>query len=178
MTGGTLMGYRKVLNLFCSDIRERISLLQTTLNVESLPLFVTHVHAIKSAAAAIGAAEISTEAALLEAAGIAGNMAVFEEHISGFMEHLEKLEKNLEINTISALNSPKICGEESRKGDTFHELIGALKSHNTYDIDRILEELIQKSPDDKTKDALEKISDQVLMAEFDNALELANELLD
>ena len=40
------------------------------------------------------------------------------------------------------------------------------------------EELNQQTMDSKTKEALEQISDEVLMAEYDKALEIINSLLE
>jgi hypothetical protein len=59
-----------------------------------------------------------------------------------------------------------------------HELETALKSQNASDIDRLLEELNAQPLDSKTADSLEKISDDVLMAEFDKAEESIRLLLD
>ena len=58
------------------------------------------------------------------------------------------------------------------------ELAAALKSQKAPDIDQILEELNQKPLDSKTKKALEKIADDVLMAEYDSALKTIQELAD
>jgi SOS-response transcriptional repressor LexA len=57
-----------------------------------------------------------------------------------------------------------------------HELAAALQSQKADSIDRILEELKQRPLDSKTKEALEKISDHVLMTEFDSALKIVGEL--
>jgi hypothetical protein len=51
-----------------------------------------------------------------------------------------------------------------------HELVAALKSQNSTEIDRLLDELSKKQLDVKTKETIEQISDQVLMADFDGAL--------
>jgi CheY-like chemotaxis protein len=72
MTGGTIAGYRKVLAQFYKDAQERLALLQEPPDETALPVFVTQVHALKSASATIGAAEVSAEAAALEAAGRPG----------------------------------------------------------------------------------------------------------
>ncbi|MDR2740260.1 MAG: response regulator, partial [Treponema sp.] len=59
MTGGTVAGYRKVLAQFRKDAQERLALLQEPPEPGALPLFVTQAHALKSASASLGAAEVS-----------------------------------------------------------------------------------------------------------------------
>ena len=58
------------------------------------------------------------------------------------------------------------------------ELASALESQKAETIDRILDELSQQALDPKTHEALEKISDDVLMTEFDKALETVHTLLE
>jgi len=56
------------------------------------------------------------------------------------------------------------------------ELTTALKNQNTADIDHIIADLNEMQIDAKTKEILEKISDEVLMTEFDKALKIIKEL--
>jgi hypothetical protein len=58
-----------------------------------------------------------------------------------------------------------------------HELATALESKNAGDIDRILEGFGVQALDAETKEAIEKISDDVLMTEFDSAAEIVRSLL-
>jgi len=70
-------------------------MLQTMPETDALPLFVTQVHALKSASASIGAAEVSAWAGKIEAAGKAGNLTFIGKNLSGFAETLAKLIKNI-----------------------------------------------------------------------------------
>ena len=178
MTGGTLISYKQVLSLFCKDAQERLPSLQKTPEMDALLAFTTNVHALKSAAASIGAKDISESAAELEAAGKATDMTFIREHLPVFAQRLTELIIN--IDKALKYKEPENTSASSPRADyssLFKELASALKSQHSADIDRILEELNQKTPDSKTKAALEKISDDVLMTEFDSAVKTIEELL-
>jgi CheY-like chemotaxis protein len=185
MTGGTVAGYKTILSIFRKDAEERLPLLRRIATQNPLPqelsVFVTQVHALKSVSASIGAAGISAEAAGLEAAGKIGDMAVIRKSLPGFIERLAEL--------ADAINVALSIGEELPMGEPgpqtavdqttplFHELAEALKSMKTSDIDRILEELTPLAMDSKTREALDSISNHVLMFEFDKAQETVETLL-
>jgi hypothetical protein len=81
-----------------------------------------------------------------------------------------------------ALKSDTAATNETLATDSFislfRELDSALKSQKADDIDRILEELIKQPFDTEIKTTLERISDEVLMAEYDKAGEILAALLD
>ncbi|MDR2477235.1 MAG: response regulator [Treponema sp.] len=175
-TGGTVAGYRQVLAIFSKDVQERLPLLQKEPPPESLPLFTTQVHALKSAAASIGASAISAEAARLEAAGKSGDIALIRETLDGFAQRLAELARSIR----AALGESAAAGDQSGRtglGPLFGELAGAVQAQKTEAIDRLLEELGRQPLDSNTRETLEQISNQVLIAEFDSALLLIKEVL-
>jgi CheY-like chemotaxis protein len=189
MTGGTVAAYTKVLSLLCKDIEDRLPLLQKALDgnlplSDILPAFVTHVHALKSALASIGAQNISSLAAGLEAVGKAGDIDFIRESLPDFIEQLLVLGKNIG----DALEPDKLEYQDVHQGGNaappvpipqplFQELAGALKSQKISEIKRILNTLNQQAQDSRLKEILEQISDQVLMTEFDRAVEIVEELI-
>jgi HPt (histidine-containing phosphotransfer) domain-containing protein len=90
MTGVTEEGYFLVLSAFYNDAQERLKNIDKSLKEGALSEFVVHVHAIKSASAAIGAEELSAEARSLEMAGKNGDTAYIDENLSAFLKHLEE----------------------------------------------------------------------------------------
>ena len=101
MIGGSLEIYRQALSIFSNDIEERLPYLKTFPDAEAnFTKFTTNVHALKSAAASLGAAEISTEAARLEDAGKDKDTIFMQENLSSFTEKLSEMAKN--INTALA----------------------------------------------------------------------------
>jgi signal transduction histidine kinase/DNA-binding NarL/FixJ family response regulator len=122
LTGGTLPLYKEILIMFHQDALDRLRLFRNFLSDDNfennLAEIVTQTHALKSAAASIGAAEISAKAAALEAAGksaLAGSakdiMAV-REALPGFVDQLTVLLERVEIALNSGANGEK--GRDSR----------------------------------------------------------------
>jgi len=188
LTGGTVTAYKQVLSIFSKDAEDRLHLLEKTQEADlpladTLPTFITQVHALKSASASLGAVEVSAEAAALEAAGKAGDIASIKKQLPVFVELLTVLVKNIrealepgkpeyqDVPQGAAPSLPIPCPE------LFKELAEALKSQNVSEIGRILLELNQKALNPKTSETVKKISDDVLMAEFGNALKNIEELL-
>jgi CheY-like chemotaxis protein len=188
MTGGTMELYREVIGLFRKDAEERLPLLHNVLQHDvpdtgELPAFITRVHALKSASASVGAATISAKAAELEAAGKAAGIVFIRENLPAFAKDLAELVEGIRAweNAEKEESPPK--GEQDHNNAVaviplLQELAAALETENAGDIDRILEKLNGQSLNTKTKEALEKISDNVLMAEFDSAVEIVRSLLD
>jgi signal transduction histidine kinase/CheY-like chemotaxis protein/HPt (histidine-containing phosphotransfer) domain-containing protein len=187
MTGGTEEGYRTILSAFRKDAEERLPLLQTAPDMDNLPKLITQIHALKSASATIGATGVSAQAEKLEAAGRAKDLVFIRENLIFFAESLAELAKN--IRTV--LEPPFLeTGSETNTGETsvsdtvsleaaslLSDLENALVTHKaSSDIIHILDELDKKPLDQKTKETLERISFQVLMTEFDNAIQTVKEL--
>jgi signal transduction histidine kinase/CheY-like chemotaxis protein len=206
MTGGTVAAYRQVLSLFRTDAQDRLLLLQKALEAvclpsadnmlltDTLPALVIHIHALKSASASLGAGDISAKAAALEAAGKAADMVFIREHLPAFAQQLAELIKEIDAaletdknsaditNDSTAGQAAQAAGDETASDTAalvslLCDLKSALRAQKSAEIDRILEELMRQTVDSGVKAALEKISDEVLMTEFDRALKIVDSLL-
>jgi HPt (histidine-containing phosphotransfer) domain-containing protein len=209
MTGGTTEGYRQVLSMFRKDAEERVQkfrfFLYESMNNGKFPekhlaSFITQIHALKSASAAIGAAETSDRADKLEGAAKNTELTFIQDNLTDFVEHLAELLKN--IRSVLDLGQEKAAAKsgghgllgqifgkigaekhQSAKVDTseyfplFTKLAEALGSKNVTDADRILDELNKMPFDLKTKEIVEHISDQILMTEFESAIKTIKELI-
>jgi len=178
MTGGTVPNYRMVLSLFRKDAEDRLPLLKTTPDTGSLPAFNTCVHALKSASGSIGAKELSEQAQKLEEAGKAGDLAFVEKNLDAFVEQLTELVKDIKACETSLGNpvlSAEVTGTDAQP--LLRELASALQTRKAEEVDAVLYKLSKVQLDAKTKMALEQISDEVLMAEFDNALKIIQDIL-
>jgi HPt (histidine-containing phosphotransfer) domain-containing protein len=181
MTGGKLDTYRQVLSIFSEDAEKRLPLLQTVPEADALPAFVTQVHALKSASASIGAAEVSAVAAGLEAVGKAGDTAFIVKQLPYFAGLLTKLVAGIRDWEKAMNDSEKPVAADRLDHETvtplLRELAAALKSQKADDIDRVLDHLMAQSLDVGIKTAVERISDEVLMAEYDKAVEILDSVL-
>ncbi|MDR2734584.1 MAG: response regulator [Spirochaetota bacterium] len=182
-TSGTLAGYRKVLSIFCKESDKRLAYFRDTpLTTESLSSYTIHIHALKSAMASIGALELSSEAARLEAAGMTGELTTVQKGLPLFTECLTNLLREIQAWELSLDESDsQEVGKQDGGSAEFLPLLGdllaALKSRNASDIDRILEEIDGKNPTAKIKEVFEAVSDQVLLADFASAAKIAEEFL-
>jgi CheY-like chemotaxis protein len=188
MTGGTEAGYRKVLARFCKDALERLPVFaafpaeRPDGDNDRLSIFTAQVHAIKSAAGTIGAAEVSAEAAVLEAAGKAGDLKTIGETLPGFHGRLtglvrgieEALEEKREERT-DAL--PPNGGENGIIAETLSALRTVLEAKNMKEIDRLLAELEKAAVNTETRERIDAVSDQVLMGEYVEAIDFIDDTL-
>jgi signal transduction histidine kinase/CheY-like chemotaxis protein/HPt (histidine-containing phosphotransfer) domain-containing protein len=95
MLRGSMTAYKKILIMFCKDVSERLPQLQKMPEADTLQAFIIQVHSLKSVSASIGAQEVSSHAAGLEAAGKAADMIFIREHLPGFTVQLSELVKNI-----------------------------------------------------------------------------------
>jgi HPt (histidine-containing phosphotransfer) domain-containing protein len=178
MIGGAESAYREVLERYCRDVEERLPSLSSLPSPEDMPSFVIHVHALKSASASIGAEALSAQAQLLENAGRVNDLEVIREHLPTFRHDLPILtaqisaalhpnEKSKEESdtTVSALNL-----------ETLRQLGSALEQRDVWNIDLLLNKLLTEALNHE-KHILSQISECVLISEFEEAVDLLDNLL-
>ncbi|MDR3256025.1 MAG: response regulator [Synergistaceae bacterium] len=180
MTGGADANYRSVLELYCRDAASRMGFLELAHAERDLKNFTTQVHALKSASASVGAAEISQEAASLEDAGHRGDMEFISGHLAGFREALFILTGNIR----AALTPDESgVGAESEGKITIMDrpallrLKASLEAEDIGAVDGILDEFTRRSFSAEIKHKLSDISDYVLLSEFNEAAGVVDGLL-
>jgi HPt (histidine-containing phosphotransfer) domain-containing protein len=174
MTGGTLTGYIYVLSSFHKDVLERLPHLAAPPAEKDFTNFTTPVHALKSAAATIGATELSKTAAELEAAGKAGDINVIQKNLPGFYKHLNEtaemigaaLASKTAIPDAGSGGAPLLNLSDAGVRGLFAELKTALDAKDMETIDRATGELADKGLDQETRETLDAVSDLLLMAKF------------
>jgi CheY-like chemotaxis protein len=185
MTGGSLANYKSVLELFCRDADARVEFLNLPHAESDVKNFTTQVHALKSASASVGAADLSGKAASLEGACHRGDMEFISEWIDDFRENLSSLVARVRESLVVDETSP--CderygetGKVSVVGDVIQcvaRLNDALRAEDVGTIDALLAELSGLRVDKSTSVALSDISDMVLTAEFSEAVRAADALI-
>jgi len=179
-TGGTVENYFAVLTMYRTDAEERLSILKNIPDAASLSLFTTHVHALKSASASIGADNVSIKAAELEAAARAADFRLIGDKLNDFTADLEYLING--IHKIITLHNEQLAQTlDKNASSNFEPLLQELKSalvsnKASSDIFIILDELNKIPLDLKTREVTEKIAFQVLMNEYNEALKIIDEL--
>ena len=179
MTGRTTAGYRQVLALFRKDAEKRLGMLLEAPDEDGLSDFTTHVHALKSASASLGALGLSHDAERLEAAGKAGDLAFIRQELPNFAASLKELIAAIgtALDAAGKEKSAAVPQDSAVPVSLLLKLKEALISQKANLIDETLGELDRQTSDPATRESLEKISDHVLMAEFKEALKLLQTLI-
>jgi CheY-like chemotaxis protein len=169
MTGGTERGYIEVLELFCRDADKRLEILQNTPDEAGMPLFVTQVHALKSASASIGAQGVSGTAQELENAGNAGDIAAIAQKLAAFRESLVRLLENIRA---VLPKTEKSDNTQSIDKAALLRLKTAIEAEDYKTAESILDG-INGAP----REALSDISDYLLTSEYTKAIDEIDNLL-
>jgi HPt (histidine-containing phosphotransfer) domain-containing protein len=181
MTGGTPEAYCAVLEVYCRDVEDRLKTLAAftagTFPREEFPVFVSQVHALKSASASIGAAVLSVTAAELEAAGRREDREFIQKGLEEFCRSL-----GAAAARISAVlrNRAPVRDRNAGPGEAqklFLDLKAALEAENIEKIDRCIGDLDTLPLSGPLRKACEDISGSVLISEFPAAIAVIDKLL-
>ncbi|GHU66687.1 hypothetical protein FACS189447_08050 [Spirochaetia bacterium] len=187
MAGGSEKNYRNVLISFCRDTRKRLALLRKGVDSEDLDIkqFTIIVHALKSAAAIIGAEEESAAAARFENAGRVEDRDYIQQELPVFCDRLEELAENIryalhpepEEEKADAAETILFSEEDLVFRPLLRKLQEALEKQIVEDIDRTIDELEAKVQNPHLLKAIQALSDQVLTGDFMEAAEKIRGLL-
>jgi HPt (histidine-containing phosphotransfer) domain-containing protein len=172
--GGSKATYRSLLGVFVHDVNQRLALLEEP-RPDNLKAFTTHVHALKSALANIGALTLSKSSASLEAAGHREDISFIAEHLDSFRTELSSLNTRIEraISTTS-LHAVKQEAEDLRWNQEIARLKAALEAE---DIDGINESIMALRslpllPDGERYALVSNVTELILVSEFGQALQM------
>jgi len=141
-SGGSALGYLEILKVFHKDATKKTEELSRCSESNNISLYTTYVHALKSACANIGAAKLSEEAKILEAAGIKGDDKFIAKNHENFLTGLKKLLANIDmvISSDTEKSNEKTIDTDAAK-DLLIKLKTALKNFDTAAIDEASLEL-------------------------------------
>ncbi|GHV18460.1 hypothetical protein AGMMS49959_00260 [Planctomycetales bacterium] len=105
-SGGKPAFYLDVLTIYAEDAQERLTKLPPPATDAEWKSFITHVHALKSASASVGAAEISAKALALETAGRNGDAAFIQANLPAFTAELAAVAAAIDAAVPSDKSSP------------------------------------------------------------------------
>jgi CheY-like chemotaxis protein len=164
--------------IFTRDAEKAINVLDNVLqknfNTESyIQSYIINVHAMKSALANIGEAELSVTALRLEQAGREKDLKLMTAETKNFMEALQAV-----INKIKPKDDNGADIEDTQEALAYlREKLTVIKSAcDAYDkksVKNTLNELKEKTWSHKTKDLINSIADHLLHSEFDEVSSLA-----
>ena len=174
LSGGEENTYKEMLYFYCLDVEFRLEFLNYEYAESELNDFITHVHALKSASASIGAGAVSEEARALESAGKRNDMAFIREQINVFREHLADLAVRID-EALSEKMENEIRAAEVLP--LLQQLKEALLAKETIETERILSKLKAKPIEASLRKTVSVISFLVMEMEFTDAAHKLDRLL-
>ncbi len=180
LTGGTLENYLKILSTFHKDGILKLNDIKACLESNNITLYTTHVHALKSALASIGATKLSDFAKSLEFAGKNENISYIQSNNDSFMHELEILLDN--ISYIITKDNEDSDEQDSTQSsdwlkDELIKLKAALDEMDAIAADHIINGLSSKQWGRDINETIEQISQHILLCDYDDAIDLINNLL-
>jgi CheY-like chemotaxis protein len=178
MCGGAVENYKRILAIFYRDGTEKVGELKKNLATDNLPLYVTYVHALKSAAANIGANKLSEMAKALELAGNQGDMEFIQTYNAKLLLTLETLLGNIN----EAIKSDKREEHQGSVGmnllkSELAKLAEAIDSVNPRAIKEAVRSVQPFAQITGIGSAVENILQKTSVCEYDEAIAMIKELL-
>jgi PAS domain S-box-containing protein len=172
MTGGNLDLYIKTLEQFSRDSRIKIGEIQSVAESD-LSLYAIYTHAMKSALASIGAAELSEIARSLEQAGKDENRAFISSHTGSFLQELALLLEHIDT-ALGDQQRPE--GDENKLAAGLAMLEEALSNMDVRGMDSAIKELMTQKWSATVGKTLEEIYAAILVSNFEGAGEMVQGL--
>ena len=180
LSGVTVELYFDILSVFYEDGMERIDEIKKCLDSGNLSLYIIQVHALKSASANVGADKLSESAYALEMAGRRGDINFIKTNTDHFLSTLERLLNDIECLLLSQGAFGDKAGEPVDGELLASELVSLKKALGDMDageINRTVDILTNFTCGEDVKAIIKKISQHILMVEYDEAEALINTLL-
>jgi HPt (histidine-containing phosphotransfer) domain-containing protein len=157
---------------------EKIEQIRKCLETNDLPLYIIHVHALKSACAIVGADGLSETAAVLEEAGKNKNMVFIYTHTSAFLSDIEALLYKLDAVLPGGKedNQNRQINTESLKHD-LARLKTALDNFDSYEISNAVNSLEEYTKAVDIGDSIEAILQNRLIGEYEETVSLIDSLM-
>jgi CheY-like chemotaxis protein len=177
-SGENVENYKHILNIFYHDGVEKAKQIAMCLEANDLASYVIHVHALKSAAASIGADPLSEFAKALETAGKREDQAFLQTHTPTLLSDLGSL-----LNAIgTALKAEEKAGQTKATDMALlkSELIKLTEAIDKVDPHAIKEAFKNIQPftqDAEVGDVVKNILQSTLIGEYDEAVSLIETLL-
>jgi HPt (histidine-containing phosphotransfer) domain-containing protein len=181
MAGKSVDNYFKILAVFHNE-GKIISAKIRECHGKDAKLYITHVHALKSALANIGASSLSDTAKSLELAGKREDTTFIDANNDSFLKKLETLLDNIK-HAISQNNAAKSSSPLSdilieQTNEKLSSLKKSLCNMDTQTADKIINDLRDIPFDNNMQDAIEQIAQHVLLCDYDDAIDKINTLVE
>jgi CheY-like chemotaxis protein len=177
--GGSEECYLSLLEVFLNDVKHRLALLEKPTS-DTLKAFTTHVHALKSALANIGALALSESSGLLEAAGHRGDTSFIYEHLDNFRTGLFSLSAQIDEAITKEYPHETMLKDGERTNDSHWDqeiirLKAALETGDLVGMDESMAILRSLPLLSDRRALISKVAGLILVSEFGQALRAIEE---
>ena len=178
MAGGTLASYLDTLAVFHRDLDKKIRELGECLKTDNLDLYMIHVHALKSAAANVGAEDISKTAGELEIASRQKDVGFINRRSGQFLADLKTL-----LSSIAGMLAEQANDAPKKNVDAEllkAELLKLKEGLETFDsgmIEEASENLQEYINAENIGEIISDILQQKLIGKYDETIELIEGLI-
>ena len=179
-SGGTVEFYIDALTAFYTDGHERLDDINRCLKSDDMSLYVTNVHALKSASANIGADMISEAAYALEMAAIRQDKRFITKNNEALLAKLKLLLDEIG-DALASFSSDGKESAEAFNADEFKtslmNLKTALEDMDIDEINQTISTLLNAAQPDEVLSVVREISKHILIVEYEEAVLLIDKLL-
>jgi HPt (histidine-containing phosphotransfer) domain-containing protein len=174
--GGSTALYINVLASFCRDADEKAIRIEKCVQDGDFRLYTTLVHGIRGSAAGIGAGDMKDFAERLETAGNEKDAIVILNQTASFIESLKALVMRIRaaLNIAIYEESAEKVGIPSLRIET---LKCALQDMDIRAVNMLLTEYAAMPLDAETRALVSELEQQILMFEYDAAIEIIDAVL-
>ena len=159
-----------MLSLFYKDGLSKVRDIKICLETNNIPLYVVHVHALKSASTIIGALTLSEAAAALEHAGKQADRAFIHAHNTAFIEDMEALLESIGLFLWEEAKKEQLVPLDSGLlKKNLSDLKTAFGSFNLAAINTGIIALQDFAQRDESGEAIKAIIQYKLIGDFDKA---------
>jgi len=165
--------------VFLLDVKQSLPILEETLeriDVASegdLRLFTINVHAMKSALANIGETSASKRALALELAGKEQNRSFIKTHARSLIDSIRLIEARMQLENDNSASSDDIEEDTTFLREQLQIISAACAAYDERPVNAALEALKKLPWKKETKVLIDKIAEQLLYGDFDEAGKLA-----
>jgi signal transduction histidine kinase/DNA-binding response OmpR family regulator len=172
----------QLAEIFARDAKKAAAVLETCMqnnlqNEDDIHMYIINVHAMKSALANIGEAELSAEALRLEQAGRGKDINVMFSETNAFIEKLYNVIKGIKLKEEDDEISEDTEDSLALLNEKLTVIKGACAAFDKKAAKNALGELREKTWSHSTKELLNKIAEHLLHSDFDNAAAIADEYM-
>ena len=162
---------RELIELFCITANKKMTEIQTALEQDDIKRYTVEVHALKSAAAAVGAAELSEMAKCLE---LCGNAEKKDEIQKGTPELLQKYKDTVSQyqKLIPETETEKHTVEKEELEDVLNVLYQALETFDVDTADDAMEQIERIQLPPKVAELLSELKAAVADLDVDAGMEM------